>query len=310
MKTSLKQYLTEGQTLPHWPKTKEELIAVYRKCMVSEETGEVMMPIYYEKGHQFESHNNVEFNDDLTVSVKGYKSDDYMTIAPWMLVNNQLPFPFKEANSISFLVERDCKLKSFAGFPRKCKSVDISFHGMDNSVKNFIGGPEYVEEAFGIKDSGIESMDGFPKMGDDCSIFLQTDGLKDFSKIPKNVKNLTIAESKHFTHEDFKHLPESADIIAFSSLPNLHSLHNIHKYVKHLRVLGIFNTKIQYAILGVAMINGLETIDPEFFDVNSDDSTWPADGVEEVVNKYIGTHDIFGFQEDLTDLGLTELAKI
>ena len=198
-----------------------------------------------------------------------------MTIAPWMLVNNQLPFPFKEANSISFLVERDCKLKSFAGFPRKCKSVDISFHGMDNSVKNFIGGPEYVEEAFGIKDSGIESMDGFPKMGDDCSIFLQTDGLKDFSKIPKNVKNLTIAESKHFTHEDFKHLPESADLIAFASLPNLHSLHNIHKYVKHLRVLGIFNTKIQYAILGVAMINGLETIDPEFFDVNSDDSTWP-----------------------------------
>ena len=96
-------------------------------------------------------------------------------------------------------------------------------------------------------------------------------------------------------------------------LGNLHSFHNIHKYVKSTKKIGAYEVKIKSSILGLSMISGLEEINECFFDVNADDEDWldwPTEGIIDIVNKYIGTHDVFEFQEDLVNAGLKELAKL
>lgn len=309
MKKTFRQYLTEGQRLPHWPKTKEELIEAYQKVMTHPDTGEIKLPTYRGKDHQFSFYDITQFNDDLTVSIPESISDEVL-IENWMLVDGQLPFPFKEVN-VNFEVTVDCKLKSMEGLPKKCFSINFRHNGLDSSVKNFIGGPEMVRDFLSIDSYGITSLEGFPKMENGCAVFLTLPSLTDFSGIPRNVNRLTIS-SNTFSHEDFKYLPASADKIVFSSCPNLHSLHNLHKYVKNLRILGFFSTEIYYSILSLAMINGLKNVDHAFHDINGDGDSkhWPADGVEDLLDKYVGTHDVFEFQEDLVDLGLTELAKL
>ncbi len=302
MKKTFKTYLTESQRLPHWPKTIEELEEAYSKVCVDDLTGEVMMPPVSKRDQS----NFVTFNDDLTVSI-GSSSNGRVSIEPWMLVDGYLPFPFKEV-FVPIEVDRDCEVKSLAGFPLECDDLSFGENALDASIKNLIGGPNRVNESFSIGECGIESLEGFPTMRDDCSIFLTTKTLKDFRKLPKRVRHLTIGSSKHFTHESFEHLPEYAYLIAFSDVPNLYSLHNLHKHVKTLAKLGLFKTRITSAILSLALIKGLQEVDPEFFNVK--DMSWAIDGIDQIVNKYIGTGEIFDFQEELEMAGQKELAKL
>lgn len=315
MKKTLKQYLTESQKLPHWPKTKDELIAAYQKVMIDQDTGEVMMPPYYDDDHpvpenlrQWSHTNFAVINDDLTVSIKNDRSR--VQIQKWMLVDGQLPFPFKEVD-MAFDIEKQCGLKSLAGTPRKCESFCAYHYGLGEEVKNFIGGPEEVETAYIAQlCDGITSTIGLPKSMPGAKLELSCDNIQDYSHLPKEVNELVICRSPHFTEEDFKYLPSHADFIAFSSLKGLTSLHNLHKYVKSLNRLGLFEVKISSSILGLAMISNLSEVDEYFYDVNSDDKDWPTDGIIQIVNKYLGTHDVFEFQEALVEAGFNELAKL
>lgn len=318
MKKTFRQYLTESQRLPHWPKTKDELIKAYQKIMIDEDTGEVMMPPYYDDEHpvpenlrQYSHTNFTTFNDDLTVSVKSrFGSGDRIQIHKWMLVDGHLPFPFKEV-SMDFEIEKGCDLKSLAGTPQKCESFAANYGALGTGVKNFIGGPEEVETAYIVQlCDGITSTVGLPKAIPNGKLELTCDYIEDFSHLPKEVNELVIGRSPHFTEEDFKYLPSHAEFIAFTSLKGLKSFHNLHKHVKSLHRLGLYEVRISSSILGLAMISNLSEVDEYFYDVNSDDKDWPTDGIIQIVNKYIGTNDVFEFQEELVDAGLTELAKL
>lgn len=302
MKKTFKTYLTESQRLPHWPKTLEELKAAYVKICVDPNTGEVLMPV---DGHWGDGVSDVIYNDDLTVTLKP-QGPESATIEKWMLVDGYLPFPFKECN-LPFEVANDCELKSLAGLPEKCESISYRLNALAPTVKNLVGGPKEVN-SFSLEHCSVESLEGFPKVDEEGSIFLTTPSLKDFSGIPRRIKHLTIGKSQHFTHESFEHLPQQAELIAFTDVPNLHSLHNLHKHVKTLQRLGIFKTKITSAILGLALIKGLEEVDPEFF--NKNDMSWRIDDIENIVDKYIGSGEIFDFQEALEEAGEKELAKL
>ena len=311
MKKTLKHFLTESKKLSHWPKNKEELIAAYEKVMVDQETGEVMMPPYYDELKPETEHlahlNVTEFNDDLTVSIKHTRASR-VQIHKWMLVNGQLPFPFKDVD-IEFSIEKGCDLKSLAGVPRKCESFKIWMNSLAESVSNLVGGPEDVEEDYIVQLClGIKSTEGLPKSVGG-RLELSCPNLEDFSRLPKEVKSLMIGHTLHFTEEHLQYLPAHSEEIDLSMLGNLHSFHNIHKYVKSVKKIGTYEIKIRSSILGLSMISGLEEIDECFFDVNSDDEDWPTEGIQEIVNKYIGTHDVFEFQEELVNAGLKELAK-
>lgn len=302
MKKTFKTFLAESQRLPHWPKTVEELEEAYTKVCINPDTGEVMMPIISETHRS----NSIVFNDDLTVSLK-YSGSERVQIEDWMLVDGYLPFPFKSVD-LDIEVLRDCKLKSLQGLPQECKSISYGMFALDSSIKNLVGGPAKVSESFAIHECGVESLEGFPEMDDDCSIYLTTSSLKDFTKIPKVARSLSIGNSLHFTHEHFEFLPERAELIAFTGLKNLRSLHYLHKHVKSLKQLGIFNTKITSSILSLALINGLEQVDPEFF--NPEDMSWRIEDIEDIVDKYVGTGEVFDFQEALEEAGHKELAKL
>lgn len=303
MKKTFKTYLTESQRLPHWPKTLEELKAAYVKICVDSNTGEVLMPV---DGHWGDGVSDVIYNDDLTVTLKPSGSDT-ATIESWMLVDGYLPFPFKECE-LPFEVANDCGLKSLAGLPEKCDSISFRLDALAPSVKNLVGGPKEVDKSFSLEQCSVESLEGFPKVNEEGSIFLTTSSLKDFRGLPKRIRHLTIGKSQHFTHESFEFLPQQAELIAFTDVPNLFSLHNLHKYVKSLKRLGIFKTKITSAILSLALIKGLEEVDPEFF--NKKDMNWTIYDIDTIVNKYIGTGEIFDFQEELEEAGEKELAKL
>ena len=314
MKKTFKHFLTESQKLPHWPKTKDELITAYQKVMIDEETGEVLMPPYYDEDHpiskQYGQDKGIIFNDDLTVSLAHHSHADRVQIHKWMLVDGQLPFPFKDVD-LEFSIEKGCDLKSLAGTPRKCESFKVWMNGLAESVSNLVGGPEDVEEDYIVQLClGIKSTEGLPKSLSGGRLELSCPNLEDFSHIPKEVKSLMIGHTLHFTEEHLQFLPAHSEEIDFSMLGNLHSFHNIHKYVKSTKKIGAYEVKIKSSILGLSMISGLEEIDECFFDVNSDDKDWPTEGIIDIVNKYIGTHDVFEFQEELVDAGFNELAKL
>ena len=319
MKKTFKRFLTESQHLPHWPKNKEELIVAYQKIMIEEETGEVMMPIFYDDEHpsdsmigqntMFGQKPKVIFNDDLTISIAQHHHGR-VQIHRWMLVDGQLPFPFKDVG-IEFSVEKGCQLKSLAGVPRKCVSFCVWYDGLADGVTDFIGGPEEVEESYIIQlCPSIKSSAGLPKSLSGAKLELACVNLQDFSYLPNDLDALVLGHSPHFTEEHLKYLPSHAKEINFTKLPGLTSFHNIHKYVKSVKKIGSFEVKISSSILGLSMISDLEEVDDCFYDVNSDDKDWPSDGIFDLVSKYIVTHEVFDFQEALNDLGLTELAKL
>ena len=313
MKKTLKQYLTESQKLPHWPKTLEELEEAYMKVCIDGEsgndTGEVMMPPISRSRQS----SLVTFNDDLTVSIKRNSPNDRVQIADWMLVDGMLPFPFKEVDS-AIVVNRDCGLKSFAGFPRKCNAISIEEFGLHESVKDLTGCSEEVKFSLSIFScSGIESLNGFPKhiVEDEFNLSVRfCTNFKDFSHIPRKLEKINIGSTPHFTEEDFKYLPSDVDTLSLDYLENLKSLHNIHKYVKSAKRISLYQTKIFSSILGLSMIKGLNEVEESFYDVNNDDKSWPTDGIIEIVEKYMGTQDVFEFQEALIESGFNELAKL
>lgn len=316
MKKTFKHYLTESRKLPHWPKTKDELIAAYQKVMIDQETGEVMMEPYdddeHPTSHKVGKTDRVVFNDDLTVSIKtpqnAYK-DHRVQIHNWMLVDGHLPFPFKEV-SVGFSIEKACNLKSLAGVPKKCESFNVWQRGLDNTVTDFVGGPDVVEESFTVRlNDGIKSTAGLPKSVPK-RLELICDNLEDFSHLPKDTAELVLGRTPHFTEEHFKFLPPHSSLIAFSNLKGLHSFHNLHKYVKSTKKIGLYEVKITSSILSLSMISDLAEVDEYFYDVNADDKDWPTDGIIQIVNKYIGTHDVFEFQEELANAGYHELAKL
>lgn len=314
MKKTLKRFLTESQKISHWPKTKDELIKAYQKIMIDQDTGEVLMAPYYDDEHpapeslrQYSHTNFTTFNDDLTVSIK--HNSGRVQIQQWMLVDGKLPFPFKDVDT-EFNIEKGCKLKSLVGVPKTCESFCVWQEGLDG-VTNLVGGPEEVEESYTVQlcDS-LTSTAGLPKSMAGGRLELTCEHLEDFSHLPKELRTLVIGHSPHFTHEDFKHLPSQMAELDFSMLKNLHSFHNLSKYVKSLHKLGLFEVKINSSILSLALINNLKEVDEYFYDINSDDKDWPTDGVIQIVNKYLGTQDIFEFQEELNDAGFKELAKL
>lgn len=307
MKKTLKQYLTESQKLPHWPKTLEELQEVYKKVSINDETGEVMM-------HPISKYDPlVIFNDDLTVSLRRVHSNDRVQIADWMLVDGMLPFPFKDVDC-AIVVNKDCGLKSFAGFPRKCNAISIEENGLHESVKDLTGCSEEVKFSLSIfACGGIESLNGFPKhiVEDEFNLSVRfCSNFKDFSHIPRKLEKLNIGATPHFTEEDFKYLSPEVETISFDNLKNLKSLHNIHKYVKSAKCINLYETKIFSSILGLSLIKGLTEVDESFYDINNDDKSWPTDGIIEIVEKYMGTQDVFEFQEALVEAGFNELAKL
>ena len=133
---------------------------------------------------------------------------------------------------------------------------------------------------------------------------------KDFSHIPRKLEKCNISATTHFTEEDFKYLPNEVETLSLDNLENLKSLHNIHKYVKSAKRISLYQTKIFSSILGLSMIKGLNEVEESFYDVNNDDKSWPIDGIIEIVEKYMGTQDVFEFQEALVESGFNELAKL
>ena len=309
MKKTFKNFLTESQRLSHWPKTVEELEQAYMKICVDDDTGEVMMPPVSRTRFS----DQVMFNDDLTVSIKRNSATDRVQIAESMLVNGQLPFPFKDVDS-AFVVNNGCKLKSLAGFPRSCSAVSIEENGLDESVKNLEGGPEEIKFSLSIFSCpGIESLKGFPRriVNDEFNLSVRyCENLRDFSDIPKKLEKCTIGKTEHFTVENLKDLPSDVEILSLDQLPNLTSLHNIHKFVKNAKRLSLYQTKIFSSILGLAMITGLNEVEESFYDVNNEDKSWPTDGIIPIVEKYMGTQEVFDFQEELVEAGFKELAKL
>ena len=304
MKKTFKHFLTESQKPSHWPKTIEELEEAYMKVCINAETGEVLMPpISRSRPYQ---QDQIQFNDDLSVTLK-----DDVRIEKWMLVNGMMPFDIREADG-DVLVERDCGLASLIGLPRKCKSIHFEFNSLTEAVKNLRGGPEEVEKAYIVSMcDGLESLEGLPKnLPNDVNLNFFSKNLKDFSALPKQCNALTIGHSLYFNVEDLKYLPERSSEINFSSIPKLTSFHNINKYVKSTFQLGCYECKISSSILGLALIKELSVIDECFYDVKAEDRTWPTDGIYDIVNKHIGTHDIFEFQEQLVNAGFNELAKL
>lgn len=303
MKKTFRQYLTESTRLPHWPTTKEDLINAYMKVCVDADTGEVYMP-YMDKT---DSNWNVKFNDDLTVTIVHDENIPFY-IHPHMLVDSTLPFPLKEVNA-NIEVAKGCKIKSFAGFPRKAKSIHFLQDSLDDSIHDFVGGPEEVETSFAVTlCDGITSLKGLPKIDEDGSLFFECSNISDFTGIPRRIKHLTIAHSQHFSQADFKFLPEESELLAFTYLPKLNSFHEIDKYVKKTNRIGFFVTKIFSCILGLAMIEGLSEVDDGFY--TKDDESWPNDDATTIVNKFVGTKDIFEFQDALEEAGFMELAKL
>jgi len=308
MKKTFKHFLIESQKLPHWPKTVEELKKIYAKICVDPDSGEVMMPMFSDL---FED-ASVKFNDDVTVSIDWHHRVDRIQIQDWNLVDGQMPFPFKDVKT-AFVISQGCKLKSLAGVPRSCEVFTIEEQGLDSTVKDLVGGPEEVNSSFSVfACDGIEYIRGFPtKIGNDMNLSIRfCKNFKDFSGIPEKLGNFNLSSTEHFTNDNLKDLPKEVDTLSLDQLPKLTSLHNIHKYVKSAKRITLYQTKIFSSILGLAMINGLNEVEESFYDVNNEDKSWPTDGIIPIVEKYIGSHDVFEFQEELVDAGFTELAKI
>jgi hypothetical protein len=303
---TFKGFLTESQGLSHWPKTLEELKEVYMKVCIHDETGEVMMPPIFQRPRPLQPDKNIEFNDDLSVTLK-----DDIRIEHWMLVNGMLPFKIREVDGDVAIVS-DCGLASLIGLPRKCKSIIFGANSLTEAVKNLQGGPEEVEKAYIVSMcDALESLDGLPKnLPNDVTLNFFSKNLKDFSALPKRCGALTIGHSEFFNVEDLKYLPEYSNEINFSSIPKLTSFHNINKYVKSTYQLGCYKCKISSSILGLSLIKELDIIDDCFYDVNGHDLSWPTDGILPIVEKYIGKQDIFEFQEELVNAGFNELAKL
>lgn len=113
------------------------------------------------------------------------------------------------------------------------------------------------------------------------------------------------------TESDFPKFPREIDCGVIIRGEKLESLHNLHKYVT--RVNGYFSifAPIKSSILPLVMIKGIKgfrlNISGSSYDPNSENI---EDLLQDILEKYSESGDMFGCQDALMDAGLEEYAAL
>jgi hypothetical protein len=312
MTTSFKSFLKENESsnIPNGPKTKEEVLSIVKRLFKVdslEDDGEVER----DETSDFLKINDVTVNDDLSVDFDVARGN--ISVTTDMLNDGYLPFKFGELNC-SFMLSSD-QAKSLIGTPKYC-----SFLYLLNLDK--IHNMKYVSKDIHniqLNGGGFKSLEGCPSNLHILRL-LYVNRLTDFSHLPTKVDNISILGCEGFTSKSFKFFPQEVALLTLAN-PNCYSLHELGKYVKRSDNLDLFSDTfyaniVNCDILSLALIRGLRAKRPTLkinLDCKSSKITTTAlaqKTLNEIVQKYVGTGDVIGFQDELLENGFESFARI
>jgi hypothetical protein len=309
-----------SETLSHWPKTKKQAEEIYNRCLQrekelknrkSDDTGEISFD-------SWPPVSEIVINEDLSIDFKNENVNPNDThfkfnLFPEILVDGCLPFKFGNVQTI--ILQADLGLKSLIGLPNECEvfSADEGCFGI--KIENFENFPKVVKKVFSMYSDLIESTEFFPQTEKDCLVYLMCKNLKDFSHLPKACSSLKIFRSDYFSENDFKYLPKILEQLTFTGLPNLKSLRDLDKYTTVSSFLVLYRLNISSSILSLAKMktsSGIHVTHSFETYLSNNEKTTRKDELKlkNVIIKYFGSGDPIGFQSELLELGLDDLAQI
>jgi hypothetical protein len=184
-------------------------------------------------------------------------------------------------------------ITSLEGAP---KEVVGDFNCGDNELRSLEGAPAKVGGNFYCSFSQLTSLKGAPKeIGE--GFYCEDNELRSLEGAPQKVGRNFHCAGNELASLDGAPQEVGGDFLCQNN--RLTSLKDIHKQIKKMN--GIFSAAsnpIKSHVLGLLLIKGI-------IKVRLDNKE-----VEAIINRYLGTGDIFSAQEELIDAGLEEYAKL